>query len=172
MCRQHSKRSHQDTLGLLLPYRSPTPALPDRPLPHAALKPYDMPDATSPPGCRSRPTPANAACTRRRASSWRSFRSGSRPVPGIAGPAGPGADPSSRAMNSLWRARATSYIAVDDRAGAQHLGQRVHGPMVGDDPAVRIFSRTSSSSRPGMSQDFMAVLTGDLLTGRTAGSPG
>ena len=43
--RQHPERRDQNSLRLLLPHRPATPALPHRPLAHAALQADDMPDA-------------------------------------------------------------------------------------------------------------------------------
>jgi len=43
--RENSQGRHQDPLCLLLAHRSPTPALPDRPLADAPLQAHNVPDA-------------------------------------------------------------------------------------------------------------------------------
>ena len=59
-----------------------------------------------------------------------------------------------------------------DRAGPQHLAERVDGPVVDHDPAVRIDLAHLLELAAAHLADLMAALTGDLLTGgRTAGSP-
>ena len=51
------------------------------PTPGRSAAAHNVPD-TAPAGLPIPPSASSALCTRRRASSWRSFRSGSRPVPG------------------------------------------------------------------------------------------
>jgi hypothetical protein len=91
-----------------------------------------------PAGLDSPPTASNDWCTFRRASSWRSLSSGSRPVPGTrrVGIARRGVEVGDD--EGGLEVLGGVVHRLRDGAGSQHLAERVDGPVVHDDVAVGI----------------------------------
>jgi hypothetical protein len=78
--RQHPERCDQNPSRFLLIHQPAAPALPDRPLATLRCSPTTC-QTHEPAGLEMPPSAGMASRTRRRASSWRSLSSGSRPVP-------------------------------------------------------------------------------------------
>ena len=112
---QHPKRRHQDALRLLLAHRPS--AQPWRIAHSRTLRCRPTTCHTQlPAGLEMPPNAAIALCTRRRASSCRSLRSGSRPVPGTRRIGTARSGSSWAMMNAAWKSLAAVCIACSNGA--------------------------------------------------------